>query len=212
MEVQPAHILVLIHDWGCISEYNQYTRDTYLPLDDLDALAQEWSNFMCNKIYEIQKELDRGFHLYSYTNRIAVYGPGPSATRITLIHQIMITTRIQIDRQTDMPSKTECSLRQKTKQTMVTNHYSQATYHYSLVTNYYSSKSLFTGNILPFIGMHNRFQTDLRQSKQIQTKVHRSLLFTSMRLLFITMRDKRLIDSQTDYCSSIVTIFFPSID
>ena len=65
MKVQPAHILVLIHDWGCIPEYNQYTRDTYLPLDDLDALAQEWSNFMCNKIYEIQKELDRGFHLYS---------------------------------------------------------------------------------------------------------------------------------------------------
>ena len=146
MKVQPAHILVLIHDWGCIPEYNQYTRDTYLPLDDLDALAQEWSNFMSNKIYEIHKELDRGFHLYSYTNRIAVYGPRPSAVRITLIHQIMITTWIQIDRQTDMPSKIECSLGQKTGQTVVID-------HYSLVTNYYSSKSLFTGNILLFIGM-----------------------------------------------------------
>ena len=146
MEVQPAHILVLIHDWGCIPEYNQYTGDTCLPLDDLDALAQEWSNFMSNKIYEIHKELDRGFHLYSYTNRIAVYGPRPSAVRITLIHQIMITTWIQIDRQTDMPSKIECSLGQKTGQTVVID-------HYSLVTNYYSSKSLFTGNILLFIGM-----------------------------------------------------------
>ena len=212
MKVQPAHILVLIHDWGCIPEYNQYTGDTCLPLDDLDALAQEWSNFMSNKIYEIHKELDRDFHLYSYTNRIAVYGPRPSAMRITLIHQIMIITRIQIDRQTNMPSKTKCSIGQKTGQTMVTDLYSQVTYHYSLVTNYYSSKSLFTGNILLFIGMRNRFQTDLRQSKQIQTKVHRSLLFTSMRLLFITMRDKRLIDSQTNYCSSIVTIFFPPID
>ena len=71
MEVQPAHILVLIHGWGCIPKYNWYIGDTYLPLDDPDALAQEWSN-------EIQKELDKGFHLYSYTNRIAVYGPRPS--------------------------------------------------------------------------------------------------------------------------------------
>ena len=82
MEVQPAHILVLIHDWDCIPEYNQYTGDTYLPLDDLDALAQEWSNFLSNKIYEIQKKLERGFHLYSYTNKIAVYGPRPSARRL----------------------------------------------------------------------------------------------------------------------------------
>ena len=82
MEVQLAHILVLIHDWGCILEYNWYIGDTYLPLDDSDALAQEWSNFMSNKIYEIQKELDRGFHLYSYTNRIAVYGQRPSAKRL----------------------------------------------------------------------------------------------------------------------------------
>ena len=37
---------------------------------------------MSNKIYEIQKELDRGFHLYGYTNRIAVYGPRPSARRL----------------------------------------------------------------------------------------------------------------------------------
>ena len=75
MEAWPAHILVLIHDWGCIPEYNWYTGDTYLSLDDLNALAQEWFNFMSNKIYEVQKELDRGFHLYGYTNRIAVYGP-----------------------------------------------------------------------------------------------------------------------------------------
>ena len=82
MEMQPVHILVLIHDWGCIPEYNWYTGDTYLPLDDPDALAKEWSNFMSNKIYEIEKELDRGFHLYSYNNRISVYGPRPSARRL----------------------------------------------------------------------------------------------------------------------------------
>ena len=61
MEARLAHILVLIHDWGCIIEYNQYIGDTYLPLDYLDALAQEWSNFMSNKIYEIKKELHKGF-------------------------------------------------------------------------------------------------------------------------------------------------------
>ena len=75
MEAWPAHILVLIHDWGCILKYNWYTGNTYLSLDDPDALAQEWFNFMSNKIYKVQKELDRGFHLYGYTNRIAVYGP-----------------------------------------------------------------------------------------------------------------------------------------
>ena len=53
MEVRPAHILVLILDWGCIPEYNWYTGDTYLSPDDPSALAQEWSNFMCNKIYEV---------------------------------------------------------------------------------------------------------------------------------------------------------------
>ena len=37
---------------------------------------------MSNKIYEIQKKLDRDFHLYSYTNRIVVYGPRPSARRL----------------------------------------------------------------------------------------------------------------------------------
>ena len=82
MEARPVHILVLIHDWGCIPEYNWYTGDTYLSLEDPDALAQEWSNFMSNKIYEVQKQLDRGFHLYNYTNRIAVYGPRPSARRL----------------------------------------------------------------------------------------------------------------------------------
>ena len=30
---------------------------------------------------EVQKELEKGFHLYGYTNRIAVYGPRPSARR-----------------------------------------------------------------------------------------------------------------------------------
>ena len=39
MEARLAHIFVLIHDWGCILEYNWYTGDTYLPPDDPDALA-----------------------------------------------------------------------------------------------------------------------------------------------------------------------------
>ena len=82
MEAQPAHILVLIHDWCSILEYDWYTGDTYLSLEDPGVLAQEWSNFMSNKIYERQKELDRGFHLYGYTDRIAVYGPRPSAGRL----------------------------------------------------------------------------------------------------------------------------------
>ena len=37
---------------------------------------------MNNKIYEVQKELDSDFHLYGYTNRIAVYGPRPSTRRL----------------------------------------------------------------------------------------------------------------------------------
>ena len=82
MEARPAHILVLINDYGCTPDYNWYTGDTYLSPDDLDALAQEWSNFMSNMIYEIQKELDKGFHLYGYTNRIVIYGPRPSARRL----------------------------------------------------------------------------------------------------------------------------------
>ena len=82
MEAQLAHILILIHDWGCILEYNQYTGDTFLSLDVPGALAQEWSNFMSNKISDVHKELDRGFHLYGHTNRIAVYGPRPSARRL----------------------------------------------------------------------------------------------------------------------------------
>nr|POF19020.1 imidazoleglycerol-phosphate dehydratase [Quercus suber] len=52
MEAQPAHILVLIRDWGCIPEYNWYTGDTYLSLDDPGAWAQEWYNFLSNKIYD----------------------------------------------------------------------------------------------------------------------------------------------------------------
>ena len=94
MEARLAHILVLIHDWGCIPEYNWHTGDTYLSLDDLNALTQEWSNFMSNKIYEVQKELDRGFHLYGYTNRIAVYGPRPSARRLIGKRKIVKDPRI----------------------------------------------------------------------------------------------------------------------
>ena len=102
MEARPAHILVLIHDWGCILEYIWYTEDTYLPLDKPNTLAQEWSNFMSNKIYEIQKELDRGFYIYSYTNRIAVYGPIPSARRLFGKRKIVKVPRmIQIERQID---------------------------------------------------------------------------------------------------------------
>ena len=37
---------------------------------------------MINKIYEVQKKLDKDFYLYGYTNRIAVYGPRPSARRL----------------------------------------------------------------------------------------------------------------------------------
>ena len=94
MEVRPAHILVLIHDWGCISKYNWYTRDTYLSLDDQDVLAQEWSNFMSNKIYEVQKELDRGFHLYGHTNRIVVYGPRLSTRRHFVKRKIVKDPRL----------------------------------------------------------------------------------------------------------------------
>ena len=39
IEARQTHILVLIHDWGYILEYNWYTWDTYLSLDDPDALA-----------------------------------------------------------------------------------------------------------------------------------------------------------------------------
>ena len=82
MEAQPAHILVLISDFGNNPDYNWYTGDTYLSLEDPHSLAQEQSNFMNNKIYEVQKELDNDFHLYGDTSRIAVYGPRPSARRL----------------------------------------------------------------------------------------------------------------------------------
>ena len=82
MEARLAHILVLISDFSCSPNYYWYTGETYLSLDDLYALAQEWSNFMSNKIYEVQKELDHDSHLYGYTNRIAIYGPRPSARRL----------------------------------------------------------------------------------------------------------------------------------
>ena len=41
MEARPAHILVLISDFSCNSDYYWYTGETYLSLDDLYALAQE---------------------------------------------------------------------------------------------------------------------------------------------------------------------------
>ena len=57
---------------------------------------------MSNKIYEIQKELDRGFYLYSYINRIVVYGPIPLARRLFRKRKIVKDPRmIQIERQTD---------------------------------------------------------------------------------------------------------------
>ena len=82
MEAWPAHILVLISDFSCSPDFYWYTRETYLSLDDPHDLAQEWSNFMSNKIYDVQKELDHDFHLYGYTNRIFVYGPRPSTRRL----------------------------------------------------------------------------------------------------------------------------------
>ena len=94
MEARPAHILVLISDFSCNSDYYWYTGETYLSLDDLYALAQEWSNFMSNKIYEVQKELDHDSHLYGYTNRIAIYGPRPSARRLIRKRKITRDPRI----------------------------------------------------------------------------------------------------------------------
>ena len=82
MEARPVHILVLISDFNYSPNYYCYTWKTYLSLDDPYALAHEWSNFMSNKIYDIQKELDHDFHLYGYTNRIDVYGPRPLARRL----------------------------------------------------------------------------------------------------------------------------------
>ena len=94
MEAQPAHILVLIHDWGCTPKYNWYTGGTHLSLDDPSAMAQEWSNFMCNKIYEVQKELHKGFHLHGYTNMIVVYGPRPSARRLIGKRRIVMDPKL----------------------------------------------------------------------------------------------------------------------
>ena len=82
MKAQPAHILVLISDFSCSHDYSWYIGETYLSLDDPYTLAQEWSNFMNNRIYEVQKELDHDFHLYGYTNRIVVYGLRPSTKRL----------------------------------------------------------------------------------------------------------------------------------
>ena len=56
---------------------------------------------MSNNIYNIQKKLDRGFYLYSYTNRIAIYGPIPSAKRLFGKRKIVKDPRmIEIERQT----------------------------------------------------------------------------------------------------------------
>ena len=74
----------------------------------------------------------------------------------------MITTRIQIDKQTDMSRKTKCSL----EQTMVTEHYSLVTDHYSPATDHYSPA---TDHYLP--ACLNSFQTDLRKSRQIETDI-----------------------------------------
>ncbi|KAL0011376.1 hypothetical protein SO802_006484, partial [Lithocarpus litseifolius] len=68
--------------------------ETYLSFDDPHDLAQEWSNFMSNKIYDVQKELDHDFYLYGYTNRIAVYGPRPSVRRLIGKRKIMKDHRI----------------------------------------------------------------------------------------------------------------------
>ena len=64
MEARLAHILVLISDFSCSPNYYWYTGETYLSLDEPYALAQEWSNLMSNKIYEVQKKLDHDFHLW----------------------------------------------------------------------------------------------------------------------------------------------------
>ena len=56
---------------------------------------------MSNKIYEIHKEF-KGFYLYSYTNRIAIYGLIPSAKRLFGKRKIVKDPRmIQIERQID---------------------------------------------------------------------------------------------------------------
>ena len=43
-----------------------------------------------------KKELDRGFHLYGYTDRIAVYGPRPSARRLIGKRRIVKDPRLMI--------------------------------------------------------------------------------------------------------------------
>ena len=62
----------------------------------------------------------------------------------------MITTRIQIDRQTDMSIKIECS----PEQTMAIEHYSLVTDHYSPAIDHYSPACL------------NSFQTEPRKSRK----------------------------------------------
>ena len=53
MEAQQTPLLVLITDFGSSPNYNWYIEETYLSLEDPYALAQEWFNFMNNKIYEV---------------------------------------------------------------------------------------------------------------------------------------------------------------
>ena len=49
---------------------------------------------MSNKIYEVHKELDHDSHLYGYTNKIAIYGPRPSARRLIRKRKITRDPRI----------------------------------------------------------------------------------------------------------------------
>ena len=51
---------------------------------------------MSNKIYEIQKKLDRDFYLYSYTNKIAVYDPKASARRLFRKRNIVKVPRMMM--------------------------------------------------------------------------------------------------------------------
>ena len=49
---------------------------------------------MSNKIYKVQKKLNKGFHLYGYTNRIVIYGPRPLGRRLIGKRKIVKDPRI----------------------------------------------------------------------------------------------------------------------
>ena len=49
---------------------------------------------MSNKIYKVQKKLNKGFHLYGYTNKIVIYGPRPSGRRLIGKRKIVKDPRI----------------------------------------------------------------------------------------------------------------------